>query len=338
VKPGDILVPSPMLTFSSSNILLHFQSWPDGRLTSPQAPIATLRNLAESNYTTRGQIELATARLSQLSPVLNARASSEASATASIPRMQVQTAAAPALSNGDVLINPSADVRTNLVAMINVPALAQVNPPRRSDLAQQTLNSAEWNARANVYQQVQQQVFANNILAGANMAPAGASDWRNLRPTQGSLARRRIAPGPPRQPRRTICRSGLLAEWDESQAIVIGRRSRLSSRGRFATTTSVGRRRKRRSFVPPFGRVAGQTCAGRSELQACPSRAGARFNSPGLVLRFIGGRGGRSVIAWRTLLERKARRVCFSGHARAADAINDVQDVCRDARRRNGSG
>src|SRR5215212_143678 len=38
LQQGEVLVPSPLLTQNSSNILLHFQLSPDGKLTSPEVP------------------------------------------------------------------------------------------------------------------------------------------------------------------------------------------------------------------------------------------------------------------------------------------------------------
>src|SRR3954467_15089847 len=38
LKTGEVLVPSPLLAQSSTNVLLHFQYGPDGLLTSPQVP------------------------------------------------------------------------------------------------------------------------------------------------------------------------------------------------------------------------------------------------------------------------------------------------------------
>src|SRR4051812_49453938 len=50
IQGGDVLVPSPLLTFDSPRVRLHFQYGPDGRLSSPQAPAGNMRDLAESRY------------------------------------------------------------------------------------------------------------------------------------------------------------------------------------------------------------------------------------------------------------------------------------------------
>ena len=45
-----MLMPSPLLTFTSPQIRLHFQYGPDGRLSSPQVPAGNMRDLAEARY------------------------------------------------------------------------------------------------------------------------------------------------------------------------------------------------------------------------------------------------------------------------------------------------
>jgi signal transduction histidine kinase len=187
LKQGDVLVPSPLLTFASSNVLLHFQFWPDGALTSPQVPAGPQRELAEFGYATREQIELAAVRLARLEKVLNEQAPAPAAATIAPPARPASRAVSPVvvLRNGDVLINQCAPLRTNAVDQVVVPAFTQMaqapqtKQSRQSAESQAFLNSAEWNARANVYQQVQQQALANNLKAAAAntlapVAPAAA--------------------------------------------------------------------------------------------------------------------------------------------------------------------
>lgn len=67
IQKGDVLVPSPLLTFSSPLIRLHFQYGPDGRLSSPQVPSGNMRDLAETRYLRPEQIETSSQRLDQLS-------------------------------------------------------------------------------------------------------------------------------------------------------------------------------------------------------------------------------------------------------------------------------
>lgn len=66
IRPGEVLVPSPLLTFGSPYIQLHFQFAPDGTLTSPQVPEGNMRDLAEMGYATPETIAEASERLRAL--------------------------------------------------------------------------------------------------------------------------------------------------------------------------------------------------------------------------------------------------------------------------------
>jgi signal transduction histidine kinase len=66
LEEGDVLVPSPLLTFSSPHIRLHFQIAPDRTLTSPQAPEGNMRDLAEVGYVEHEQVSAAFATLDSL--------------------------------------------------------------------------------------------------------------------------------------------------------------------------------------------------------------------------------------------------------------------------------
>ena len=76
IPPGDVLVPSPLLGFASSHVLLHFQLGPAGHLTSPQVPIGNERDPAETGHTTALRIEPAAAPLQYPRPPLRAPAAS----------------------------------------------------------------------------------------------------------------------------------------------------------------------------------------------------------------------------------------------------------------------
>jgi signal transduction histidine kinase len=71
IQRGDVLMPSPLLTFASPQIRLHFQYGPDGRLSSPQAPAGNMRDLAETRYLTPEQCEDATRRLAELGKLVS---------------------------------------------------------------------------------------------------------------------------------------------------------------------------------------------------------------------------------------------------------------------------
>jgi len=66
IEPGEVLMPSPMLTEEFKYILLHFQFEPDGLLSSPQVPTSNMRDLAEEGYTTPEKIQTAARLLGEL--------------------------------------------------------------------------------------------------------------------------------------------------------------------------------------------------------------------------------------------------------------------------------
>jgi signal transduction histidine kinase len=66
VEKGDVLVASPLLTYESPRVRLHFQFGPDGRLTSPQVPDGNMRDLAESRFISPERLEADARRLGEL--------------------------------------------------------------------------------------------------------------------------------------------------------------------------------------------------------------------------------------------------------------------------------
>lgn len=79
---GEVLVPSPLLGFSSSNIWLHFQFGPAGHLSSPEAPAAEFQSLADRVEVPAPQRELAQIRLNRLQELLDRRAADHRTNTA----------------------------------------------------------------------------------------------------------------------------------------------------------------------------------------------------------------------------------------------------------------
>lgn len=75
VEPGEVLVPSPLLTRVPPFVRLHFEIGPDGSVTSPQAPDGNLRDLAESEYVAADDVIAAEALRLMLAQLLDARAS-----------------------------------------------------------------------------------------------------------------------------------------------------------------------------------------------------------------------------------------------------------------------
>ena len=66
IRRGDVLMPSPLLTYAAPRVRLHFQFGPDGRLSSPQVPAGNLRDLCEARYCAPERVEESSRRLAQL--------------------------------------------------------------------------------------------------------------------------------------------------------------------------------------------------------------------------------------------------------------------------------
>ncbi len=71
IDRGDVLMPSPLLTFRSPQIRLHFQFGPDGSLSSPQVPAGNMRDVAEARYLSAALLEQASRRLEELGKLIN---------------------------------------------------------------------------------------------------------------------------------------------------------------------------------------------------------------------------------------------------------------------------
>ena len=102
LRPNAVLVPSPLLTFSSPVLQLHFELGADGAASSPQAPTGDERAAAESNGVMPAAIERAGARLLALRPWLSFAACAQ--------RLRREEALLPAL--GCNTYPPDASVQT----------------------------------------------------------------------------------------------------------------------------------------------------------------------------------------------------------------------------------
>jgi len=160
IKQGDVLVPSPLLTYLPTNVLVYFQLTQEGKLSSPQVPLGSERSLAETGYTTPQQIQLATTRLSELQRILHEPVAADASnATRNGSSLNYSSLAQPLRDNRDVLAIACPQAPTNAAAqpdLIQSPAQVQ---NRQSLESQMVRNSAEWNARNN---SMSQKAAANN--------------------------------------------------------------------------------------------------------------------------------------------------------------------------------
>ncbi|MCA8978123.1 MAG: HAMP domain-containing histidine kinase [Planctomycetes bacterium] len=66
IAPDEVLVPSPLLSFSSELFPLHFELRADGRVSSPQVPTGNQRDVAEVEGRDGASFEAATRRLEQV--------------------------------------------------------------------------------------------------------------------------------------------------------------------------------------------------------------------------------------------------------------------------------
>jgi len=66
IEPGEVLSPSPLLTYRSDVFVLHFQLDPAGRWTSPQAPTGNLLDLAQETLVAAEEIAAKAQLLEQL--------------------------------------------------------------------------------------------------------------------------------------------------------------------------------------------------------------------------------------------------------------------------------
>ena len=137
IQPGEVMVPSPLLTDRPSEILLHFQYQPGGALTSPQVPTGNKRDLAESGYTSHEKTKTAGQKLSQLRKVLE----QEQLAVLLPNKDQNNQKAAPqvqlAQANTDNADKPNEGIQW-----------------RRDVQSQQVMNTMEWNVRSKKAKQI----------------------------------------------------------------------------------------------------------------------------------------------------------------------------------------
>ncbi len=71
-ESGEVLVASPLLTFASPFVKLHFQIDSEGKVGSPQVPTGNLRALAETRHSSREAIAGSDALLREITPLLDA--------------------------------------------------------------------------------------------------------------------------------------------------------------------------------------------------------------------------------------------------------------------------
>lgn len=190
---SEVMIPSPLLAYRSSNVVLHFQMDARGRVASPQAPEGRERELALAGNVSPAKLATAEARLQELRAILGTEV--EAGRAQTIASADPQRP----LSNRDLLLLSCSPFRTNVVPLTSgtttqqpssqtahpeqaqwVPvfpqqrAVAQQQQQQQEPLSnlkassivnwgqskQQYLNTAEQTARANVYQDIVQKESA----------------------------------------------------------------------------------------------------------------------------------------------------------------------------------
>ena len=150
IRPGEVLTPSPLLSFASDYFSLHFQMGPDGRLTSPQAPIGQYRVLAEDAYLSDEQIASNAAVLITFGETVTPQ----------------QVAECAALGDTPPLPSPP----------IPLAAAGQSSPLSRADdtLSQQVKSRQELTKRRGAYRQAIEQQQAANVVAADTSVVVGS--------------------------------------------------------------------------------------------------------------------------------------------------------------------
>jgi signal transduction histidine kinase len=146
VSGKEALLPSPLLTQTSSNVLLHFQYTPGGTLTSPQVPAR--RDLALA-HTDAGQLETASKRFAEFCSLISPNALAVSCATTLSEPVPVSSAAL-------------------LPDVAQLPAKA--GPVEAVQQQQRLLNQAEQHARAQNYAPAQWNQLGVNPLARGDVA------------------------------------------------------------------------------------------------------------------------------------------------------------------------
>lgn len=95
IQPGEILIPSPLLTQHPAHVRLHFQLHPDGTLSSPQVPVGNLRDLAEGRFTSRARIDEDAGHFADLEKALTREALRELPALADPAPLELAALPAP---------------------------------------------------------------------------------------------------------------------------------------------------------------------------------------------------------------------------------------------------
>lgn len=202
LRPGEVMVPSPLLHSNLPLIRLHFQMAPSGHFSSPQVPGPEARD--------RGpQVEAATRRLAEVQALLPRETSPSPFAMTPPPRLAM---ASRAQGTPGQVVPSTAGRAAGEVGEAPAPAAARAALKQEVALnqvdQQAALNLGEYQARAN--QQVMNNAMASQAqgLAQAAESPLGArtrtqqsapappGGASQAKPHPGAQAAREPKPGP----------------------------------------------------------------------------------------------------------------------------------------------
>lgn len=149
IEPGDVMTPSPLLTFRSEYIRLHFQMSPGGSLSSPQAPVGQMRDLAGSDYLSAAAIDSNLAVRNHLRQILGPDMVAGCVAANEAEEMKSEMA--------DLAVSPSAPPGGEAAGFAYKlsPAVNAAKPALRASAAppQEMLSAQEFSKRKGAYQQ-----------------------------------------------------------------------------------------------------------------------------------------------------------------------------------------
>ena len=162
IHKGDLLVPSPLLRQASPHSFLHFQFGPNGELTSPQVPPDSRRMLAKGQCATSGGLDEFSRRLKTFGARVNPD-----ELLAQLPPLEEALPLIAVQDNNDkdnhdkTDSNPAANVQNNSqrygIAQLDEVQMAADNASPQQQSKQQLRSSADFQKRAQTYQQASEQ-------------------------------------------------------------------------------------------------------------------------------------------------------------------------------------
>ena len=180
MRPGEVLIPSPLLTQNSPHILIHFQLSPDETLSSPQVPTGNMRDLAVSRFTSQAQIESDAGRLAQLARVVTHAALQELPANANLG--PIELAELPALR-----VSAELEFKDEAVQKVRSDAEWQM----RSRVSKQAMASNSWRSDMLKGASPEQQLYSHEAIPLAEESPtslhAGAVEPHGRRIVEGLM-------------------------------------------------------------------------------------------------------------------------------------------------------